>query len=137
MNAYLAALNMQRPETWKHSPVEVDISRSTTSFRVGRKRWQGALGGTDSLYFLMAYQYGLLSLSSVPGMHYPGLSIIDVPGEFSGEEVKDSENFIVQPFIDLLAGEAFDGAQLIITGASFEGLNGVHVQKQTHVHVAR
>lgn len=137
MNAYLAALNVQRPETWKHSPVEVDISRSTTSFRVGRKRWQGALGGTDSLYFLMAYQYGLLSLSPVPGMHYPGLSIIDVPGEFSGEEVKDSENFIVQPFIDLLAEEAFEGAQLIITGASFDGLEGAHVQKQTHVHVAR
>jgi hypothetical protein len=129
-------LNVQRPDTWKHSAVEIDMSRSSTTFRVGRKRWQGALGGTDSLYFLMAYQYGLLSLSPIPGMHYPGLSIIDVPGEFSGEEVKDSENFIVQPFIDLLARKAFEGAQLIITGASFAGLTGVHVQKQTHVHVA-
>lgn len=136
MNAYLSALNFQRPDTWKHSAVEIDMSRSSTTFRVGRKRWQGALGGTDSLYFLMAYQYGLLSLSPVPGMHYPGLAIIDVPGEFSGEEVKDSENFIVQPFIDLLAEETFDGAQLIITGASFAGLKRVHVQKQTHVHVA-
>ena len=137
MNAYLSALNVQRPDTWKHSAVEIDLSRSSTTFRVGRKRWQGALGGTDTLYFLMAYQYGLLSLSPVPGMHYPGLSIIDVPGEFSGEEVKDSENFIVQPFIDLLARKAFEGAQLIITGASFAGLQGVHVQRQTHVHVAR
>lgn len=136
MNAYLDALNVQRPDTWKHNMVEVDISKSSTSFRVGRKRWRGALGGTDSLYFLMAYQYGLLSLSPVADMHYPGLAIIDVPGEFSGEEVKDSENFIVQPFIDLLAQEAFEGAQLIITGASFAGLQGVHVQRQTHVHVA-
>lgn len=136
MNAYLAALNVQRPDTWKHNMVEVDISKSSTSFRVGRKRWRGALGGTDTLYFLMAYQYGLLSLSPVANMHYPGLAIIDVPGEFSGEEVKDSENFIVQPFIDLLAQEAFDGAQLIITGASFADLQGVHVQKQTYVHVA-
>lgn len=136
MNAYLAALNVQRPDTWKHSMVEVDISKSSTSFRVGRKRWRGALGGTDSLYFLMAYQYGLLSLSPVANMHYPGLAIIDVPGEFSGEEVKDSENFIVQPFIDLLAQDAFDGVQLIITGASFAGLQGVHIQTQTHVHVA-
>ena len=136
MNAYLAALNLQRPDTWKHNVVEVDISKSSTSFRIGRKRWQGALGGTDSLYFLMAYHYGLMSLSPVAGMHYPGLSIIDVPGEFSGEEVKDSENFIVQPFIDLLGQKAFEGAQLIITGASFAGLQGVHVQKQTHVHVA-
>ena len=136
MNASLDALNVQRPDTWKHSMVEIDISKSSTSFRVGRKRWRGALGGTDSLYFLMAYQYGLLSLSPVPGMHYPGLAIIDVPGEFSGEEVKDSENFIVQPFIDLLAQEAFEGVQLIITGASFAGLQGVHVHRQTHVHVA-
>ena len=136
MNAYLVALNMQRPDTWKHNVVEVDISKSSTSFRVGRKRWRGALGGTDSLYFLMAYQYGLLSLSPIADMHYPGLAIIDVPGEFSGEEVKDSENFIVQPFIDLLAQEAFKGTQLIITGASFAGLQGVHVQRQTRVHIA-
>lgn len=136
MNSYLDALNVLRPDTWKHNMVEIEISKSSTSFRVGRKRWRGALGGTDSLYFLMAYQYGLLSLSPVPGMHYPGLAIIDVPGEFSGEEVKDSENFIVQPFIDLLAQEAFQGAQLIITGASFAGLQGVQVQRQTHVHVA-
>lgn len=136
MNAYLVALNVQRPNTWKHNMVEIDISKSSTSFRVGRKRWRGALGGTDSLYFLMAYQYGLLSLSPIADMHYPGLAIIDVPGEFSGEEVQDSENFIVQPFIDLLAQEAFKGTQLIITGASFAGLQGVHVQRQTHVHVA-
>lgn len=136
MNAYLDALNVQRPDTWKHNMVEIDISKSSTSFRVGRKRWRGALGGTDTLYFLMAYQYGLLSLSPISGMHYPGLAIIDVPGEFSGEEVKDSENFIVQPFIDLLAQEAFEGAQLIITGASFTGLQSVHVQRLTYVHVA-
>jgi hypothetical protein len=136
MNAYLSALNIQRPDTWKHSAVEIDISRSNTTFRVGRKRWQGALGGTDSLYFLMAYQYGLLSLSPLAGSHYPGFAIIDVPGEFSGEAIEDKENFIVQPFIDLLADEPFEGAQLIITGASFTGLTGVHVQSQTHVYVA-
>lgn len=136
MNAYLAALNVQRPGTWNHSRVEVDISRTSVSFRVGRKRWQGALGGTDSLYFLMAYQYGLLSLSPLQGTHYPGFSVIDVPAEFSGEAILDKENFIVQPFIELLATPKFKGAQLIITGAAFTGLKGVHVQTQTDVHVA-
>jgi len=136
MNAYLEALNHERPNTWKHSRVEVDLSRSNVSFRIGRKRWQGALGGTDTLYFLMAYNYGLLSLSPRPQTHYPGLAIIDVPGEFSGESIGDKENFIVQPFIDLLRNKAFEGAQLIITGASFSGLKDVHVQTQTHVHVA-
>lgn len=136
MNAYLEALNRERPHTWKHSPVEIDLTRSSVSFRIGRKKWQGALGGTDTLYFLMAYNYGLLSLSPRPQTHYPGLAIIDVPGEFSGESIGDKENFIVQPFIDLLKGEAFEGAHLIITGASFTGLSDVNVQAQTHVHVA-
>ncbi|HVJ26089.1 MAG TPA: hypothetical protein VM493_01060 [Vicinamibacterales bacterium] len=136
MNAYLGALNHERPLTWKHSRVEIDLTRSTVSFRIGRKKWQGALGGTDTLYFLMAYHYGLLSLSPRSQTHYPGLAIIDVPGEFSGESIGDKENFIVQPFIDLLKDEPFEGAQLIITGASFTGLIGVNVQTQTHVHVA-
>ncbi len=84
----------------------------------------------------MAYHYGLLSLGDKAGCHYPGLAIIDVPGEFSGEAIEDKENFIVQPFIDLLARKEFEGAQLIITGASFTGLAGVHYQRLHHVHVA-
>jgi hypothetical protein len=136
MNLYLSLLNRLRPEIWKHNAVQVDLSRSSFTIRVGSKRWQGALGGTDTLYFLMAYQFGLLALSRSSSTHYPGLSIIDVPGEFSGEAIEDKENFIVQPFIDLLGEEGFEGAQLIITGASFTGLAGVHLQKLTQVHVA-
>jgi hypothetical protein len=136
INAYLEALNRERPQTWKHNRVEVDLTRSNVSFRIGRKKWQGALGGTDTLYFLMAYNYGLLSLSPRPQTHYPGFAIIDVPGEFSGESIGDKENFIVQPFIDLLKDDAFEGAQLIITGAAFTGLAGAHVQALTQVHVA-
>lgn len=136
MNAYLDALNRERPQTWKHSQVAVDLSRSTVTFRIGHKKWQGALGGTDTLYFLMAYNFGLLSLSPRLEAHYPGLAIIDVPGEFSGESIGDKENFIVQPFIDLLKEDDFEGAQLIITGATFTGLTGAHVQALTHVYVA-
>jgi hypothetical protein len=84
----------------------------------------------------MAYHYGLLTLSTVEGAHYPGLVVIDVPGDFLGEKIGDKENFIVQPFINMLAEEAYAGAQLIITGASFEGLNGAHFQHLTHVHIA-
>jgi hypothetical protein len=136
MNAYLEALNQLRPDVWRHSAVRVDVSRRDVTMRVGNRRWSTALGGTDSLYFLMAYHYGLLSLGDKAGCHYPGFAIIDVPGEFSGEAVEDKENFIVQPFIDLLAREEFEGAQLIITGASFTGLAGVHYQRLHHVHVA-
>lgn len=136
MNAYLNAINLLRPNVWRHNPVRVDISRSGFAVRVGSRRWSAALGGTDTLYFLMAYHYGLLSLSNKAKCHYPGLSIIDVPGEFSGEAVEDKENFIVQPFIDLLRGDEFGGAQLIISGASFSGLERVHRRELKHVYVS-
>lgn len=136
MNAYLEALNHLQPNTWRHNRVRVELSARTFRILVGRRLWSKALGGTDSLYFLMAYHYGLLTLSTVEGAHYPGLVVIDVPGDFLGEKIGDKENFIVQPFIDMLAQEAYAGAQLIITGASFEGLNGAHFQHLTHVHIA-
>ncbi len=135
MNAYLSAINVLRPGVWRHSPVTIDISRYRLTIRVGARRWRAALGGTDTLYFLMSYHYGLLMLSAKSGCHYPGLSVIDVPGEFSGEAVEDKENFIVQPFIELLSKEEYDGAQLIITGASFAGLEGAHRLHLTNVYV--
>jgi DNA repair exonuclease SbcCD ATPase subunit len=135
MNEYLGAINKLRPGVWRHSPVALDISRGDFRFLVGKRRWHAALGGTDSLYFLMAYHYGLLSLSPKLQRHYPGLSIIDVPGEFAGEAVEDKENFIVQPFVDLLARKEFAGVQLIITGASFAGLQGVHRRHLRKVYV--
>jgi uncharacterized coiled-coil DUF342 family protein len=136
MNSYLDAIKALRPRVWQHSAVRVDLSRSNFSIKVGNKRWSAVLGGTNTLYLLMAYHYGLLTLSSKPGCHYPGIAIIDVPGEFSGEAIEDKENFIVQPFIDLLKQEQYSGAQLIMTGASFTGLVGAHFHRLTHVHAA-
>lgn len=136
MNDYLNAINTIRPGSWKHSPVAVMLSRSKLEIRVGKRRWQSALGGTDTLYFLMAYQFGLLTLSSKEGRHYPGLSIIDVPGEFSGEAIEDKENFIIQPFIDLATTADYEGTQIVITGASFKGLDNVNRLTLTNVYVA-
>ena len=76
MNAYLARIDELKPGSWSHSPVSVTLNTRGFDFRVGKRRWSAALGGSDTLYFLMAYHYGLLSLSDKPGMHYPGLSII-------------------------------------------------------------
>ena len=136
MNNYLNAINTLRPNVWRHSAVTVELSRSRFAIRVGKRRWHAVLGGTDTLYFLMAYHYGLLTLSPDQQTHYPGLAIIDVPAEFSGEAVEDKENFIVQPFIDLLQTTAFESAQLIMIGASFTGLQGAHFQRLSEVHVA-
>jgi len=137
INDYLNAINKLRPDLWRHDQVSVNLSASGFTVRVGRRKWSAVLGGTDSLYFLMAYHYGLLSLSGKGSCHYPGLSIIDVPGEFSGEEVGDKENFIVQPFIDLLNREEYAGAQLIISGASFSGLEDVNRMRLDHVYTAK
>lgn len=137
INSYLNAINEIRPDVWRHDLVSINLSASGFNVRVGRRKWSAVLGGTDSLYFLMAYHYGLLSLSGKDSCHYPGLSIIDVPGEFSGEEVGDKENFIVQPFIDLLAREEYSGAQLVISGASFSGLEEVHRKRLDHVYTAK
>jgi hypothetical protein len=136
MNEYLIAIEHLRPGAWRHNPVTVELSRYSFNIRVGSKRWDAALGGTDSLFFLMAYHYGLLTLSAQLGCHYPGISIIDLPGEFAGEAVEDKENFIVQPFIDLLKLEQFEGAQTIITGSAFAGLGNAHRIELREVYVA-
>ncbi|CAD5271546.1 conserved hypothetical protein [Bosea sp. 62] len=128
MNAYLTRIEQLKPGAWSHSPVNITFNRRSFEFRVGKRRWSAALGGSDTLYFLMAYHYGLLSLSDKPGMHYPGISVIDLPGDFLGESVEDKENFIVKPFIELLSRESFEGAQVIITGAAFDGLTSVRRQ---------
>ena len=98
---YLHAIDRLKPGIWPHNDVSLDISANSFRFKVGSKKWQAALGGTDSLYFLMAYHYGLLTLSAQAQCHYPGLAILDMPAEFAGELIEDKENFIVQPFIEL------------------------------------
>jgi hypothetical protein len=123
---YLNSINRVRPHTWKHSGVHLRLTQSQSKFRIGEKNWVNALGGTDQLYFLMGYHYGLLTLNSRPGVHYPGLAIIDTPGEFAGESIRDLENFIVEPFIELLSRDDMKDAQVIITGSAFQGLPAAH-----------
>ena len=60
MNEYMEAINRLRAGAWPHNPITVDITRSGFRIRVGSRLWDKVLGGTDTLYFLMAYQYGLL-----------------------------------------------------------------------------
>jgi len=134
MNEYLNAINAIRPDSWKHSPLGVYLSKSTFTLRIGDKRWKRLLGGTDTLFVLMAYQYGLLSLIRHDASNFPGLIIIDTPAEFIGEALGDGLNFIVQPFIDLLS-EFNDGGQVIMTGASFDGIENASEIKLKTVHV--
>ncbi|WP_369725613.1 hypothetical protein AB8Z38_13365 [Bradyrhizobium sp. LLZ17] len=136
MNEYLHAINRLKPGIWPHNDISLDVSANSFRFKVGSKKWQAALGGTDSLYFLVAYHYGLLTLSAQAQCHYPGLAILDMPAEFAGELIEDKENFIVQPFIELLEREKFSRTQMIITGASFVRLEGAARRHLTEVHIS-
>lgn len=71
----------------------------------------------------MAYHYGLMTLTSRPSTHYPGLLIVEVPAGFAAEKVEDIDDFVVEPFIDLLGREEYERTQMIITGAAYSGLN--------------
>lgn len=126
MNDYLTALNQEQPGTWRHQAVDINLSQSSVSFRVGNRRWDVSLGGTDSLYYLMAYHYGLMTLTAQANSHFPGFTMIDFPAEFAGTKIGDAEDFVVQPFINLLEQDEFEGCQLILTGAAFSGLKGVN-----------
>jgi hypothetical protein len=67
---------------------------------------------------------------------YPGLVILDMPAEFAGELIEDKENFIVQPFIELLERDEYAQTQMIITGASFAGLEGAARRHLTELHIS-
>lgn len=135
MNEYLEAINRYESNVWPHSSVRIKLEEDRFALKVGNQSWNTALGGTDQLYLLMAYHYGLMSLTTRPFTHYPGLLIIDVPAEFAGDKVNHIDDFVVQPFIDLLSRDEYEGTQMIITGASYAGLNTKRIELE-HVHVA-
>jgi hypothetical protein len=83
---------------------------------------------------LLAYHYSLLNLTIRPTARYPGLVILDVPAELEeGTSIADKENFVVQPFIDLLTQRAGTPTQIISAGSAFEGLQGVNRIELNHI----
>ena len=135
MNEYLNAVKRLEPSAWPHRPVEVYLSNTTSTFRVGHRRWDVSLGGTASLYYLMAYHYALLSMSKNTEARVLGFCMIDFPAEFAGTKIADTDDFVVQPFIDMLNGDEFEDTQLIVTGASFSSLKDVNRIEMTEVFV--
>lgn len=135
MNEYLNAINQYGDGVWSHSQVRVTLTDTRFAVKVGTRPWATALGGTDQLYLLMAYHYGLMALTNRPSTHYPGLLVVDVPAEFAADKVEDIDDFVVKPFIDLLGREEYEGTQMIITGAAYSGLNTKRITLE-QVHVA-
>lgn len=127
MNSYLNSIHKKQPTSWTQKEVRVRLDEKRSRFFVGDRRWDSQLGGTLSLYFLIAYHYALMHLVAHGGCHFPGFVALDFQAELEdGSSVADKENFVLEPFIELLATKEFAGCQLIAAGAAFENLVGAH-----------
>jgi hypothetical protein len=133
MNTYLNKLNKARKDTWVVGDVAFQLGDRSFKIRVGKADWRTKLGGTLTLYFLLAYQYALMDLARFPDSHFPGLLLIDFPAEIEGTTVADKENFVIEPFIDLLAQDGMQNCQMIAAGSSFADLQGVRRVALSHV----
>ncbi len=135
MNDYLNRLNEARAEAWTQAEVNLRLSDKKFSFNVGGERWDKKLGGTLALYFLLAYQYGILRLTRETGCNYPGFTVVDMPAELPDvKNIADLENFVLVPFVRLLSEKEMKDTQVIVAGSSFAGLEEVHRIELQHVY---
>jgi energy-coupling factor transporter ATP-binding protein EcfA2 len=136
MNTYLNLIKLENPNSWTQGEIGLRLKDKNFRFTVGTNK-ASILGATMTLYFLPAYNYALLSLSNKERYHYPGLTILEFPASFSdgskSVEIKDHENFILEPFIDLVKKEGMQSTQVIAVGRGFEGLENVHRIELTRV----
>lgn len=134
MNDYLNQITKLNPNSWTAKPVSVQLTDSSFQIKVGGGNWKRKLGGTLTLYLLLAYHYSLLNLTVRPTARYPGLVILDFPAELEdGTSIADKENFVVQPFIDFLTQHAATPMQVISAGSAFESLQGVNRIELKHI----
>jgi hypothetical protein len=127
MADYLQALNRGRHGRWTQGPIGLELRPRGFSFTVAGSRWQRRLGGSLTLYFLLAYHFALLRLSGQESRHYPGLAVLDLPASLEdGADVRDKENYILEPFSASMKRGKLRGCQLIAAGAAFENLKDAH-----------
>jgi hypothetical protein len=124
MITYLNAIKKAVPSSWTQKEPKVDLDERKARFLVGDRKWDTQLGGTLSLYYLIAYHYALMGLVRFDSCHYPGFLVLDFPAELDGTSTRDTENFAVEPFVALLSGEEYRGCQVIAAGVAFENLKG-------------
>ena len=128
LNTYFNALNLGDPTRWPEGEVSVRLGKRDFGIEVKAADWHIKLGRTLACFFLNAYHYALLQLSGQPGYHYSGLAIIDFPPTLADErELTDEENYLIEPFIGLIA-RLLPGAttQVIVAGRAFVDLQGAN-----------
>jgi hypothetical protein len=136
INKYLNLIKNNNPKSWTQGEIGLRLKEKGFDFTVGKKPIS-SLGATMLLYFLAAYNYALLALSNQEEYHYPGFSILEFPASFADGstqvQVKDIENFILEPFIDLVGQDYMQNSQVIAVGRAFENLQHVHRIELTQI----
>jgi hypothetical protein len=127
MNTYLNRIKELNPNSWAQDGIHVRLGDRDFQIKVGKSNWRTKLGGTLTLYFLISYHYSLMNLTHEEGCHFPGLTILDFPAKLEdGTQIKDKENFVVEPYVNLLKRPGMEEPQLIAAGSAFENLQGAH-----------
>lgn len=136
MNDYLNRLNAgEGPPRWPGGRVGVMLGDRDTRITVNGHDWTKEVGGTYKCFLLAAYNYALLSITGVQGSLYPGFSVIDLPPNMTDNRIlSEQENYLAEPFIELLSESRLKDAQLILTGHSYSGLKGIHRIDLTQVY---
>lgn len=125
MNDYLNQISESAETSWTQGKVSFRINEKRSDIRVGEEPWRTKLGGSLTNIFLLAYHYSLLSLTKFSECNYPGLLLLDFPAEIEeSTSVGDKENFVLEPFVGLMAQDGMHETQLIAAGSSFENLAG-------------
>jgi hypothetical protein len=126
MNTYLARIVKLNPNSWLGKLVTVHLGEQSLRIKVGESSWKTKLGATQRLYFLFAYHYALMNLVQAGGTLFPGFLMLDFPANLEDRAaIADKENFILEPFVELLRHEKMEGCQVLAAGRSFQQLQGV------------
>lgn len=126
MVTYLNAIKAAVPSSWTQKDPQVRLDERRARFTVGDRKWDTQLGGTLTIYFLLAYHYALMGLVRLDHCHFPGFLVLDFPAELDGTSIRDTENFAIEPFVTLLSQGAYRGCQVIASGVAFENLKGAN-----------
>jgi len=120
---YLNSISSGKQKRWESGRVKFKINERTFQFLINNTKWS-SIGATSKAYFLFAYHFGLLNLTSQKDYNYPGLLIIDFPPQLANIDLYDKENYLIEPFVKLCTKR--ENMQVIIAGREFENLDNIN-----------
>lgn len=132
-NTYLNRVQALDPTTWiKSGRVTVRVGDRRTAFQIGGRPARVQLGGTLTLYWVLAYHYALLDLVRRPGTHYPGIAILDTfPDMAVGAGLREPLGLVMRPFEELASRKDVSPIQVIVTARDFPESQAVNLIRLT------